>query len=152
MALPLLDDKVKLVEELFSERHRLYDNKLGLSVVEACAMDIFVNDGTNTEWRNKIISRMVALALSLALPSSTEEIVHTGNRSSTTTTTNMEDATATDTTINEGGGETTTTKAKRKSSRRKRSTNDTNDIDKSRKKARRESSLGCTMGYIMRYH
>jgi len=148
MALPLLDDKATLVEELFTASIRLHENKIGRSVVEACAVDVFADDGINTEWRQTVTSRMVALALALAALTKKREYTGVRSRSTTNTTANNE---AYATTIKEGG-ETTTTKAKRKSSRRKRSTNDTNDIDKSRKKARRESSLGCTMGYIMRYH
>mmetsp|Transcript_6741 Transcript_6741/g.7587 ORF Transcript_6741/g.7587 Transcript_6741/m.7587 type:complete len:776 (-) Transcript_6741:138-2465(-) len=120
-ALPRLDDKLKLVEELSSAGNRLHGNKMGRSVVDACCVDVFVDDGSNnTEWRQKV-GRMAKKENFLT------ELIG-GDRSTMNTAT----TTATTTTIDEGETITTTTtktKAKRKR-RRKRSTNtDTNNDD-----------------------
>jgi len=157
-ALPRLEDKLTLVEELSSAGNRLHGNKMGRSVVEACCVDVFVDDGSNnTEWRHKV-GRMAKKENFL-----TELIGEDRSTMNTATTT------ATATTIDEGETITTTTtktKAKRKR-RRKRSTNtdtnnddttdvnvdneDNNNNNESRKKkaSKKSASSGITMESIM---
>jgi len=160
-ALPRVEDKLTLVEELSSAGNRLHGNKMGRSVVEACCVDVFVDDGSNnTEWRHKV-GRMAKKENFFT------ELIG-GDRATMKTVT----TTATATTIEEGETITPTTtttkvKAKRKR-RRKRSTNtDTNNDDttdvhvdnednhntnnESRKKkaTKKSASSGITMESIM---
>ncbi len=50
--LPRIDDKAKLVEELYDGGNRLRGNAMGRSVIDACLIDAY--DENRTEWRHRV--------------------------------------------------------------------------------------------------
>ncbi len=50
--LPRIDDKAKLVEELYDGGNRLRGNAMGRSVIDACLIDAY--DENRKEWRHKV--------------------------------------------------------------------------------------------------
>ena len=129
-ALPRIDDKAKLTEELLSGGNRLNGNSMGRNVIELCLVDLYDED--RKEWRNKVGRMMTSTKEDDFL----SEII-----AEHTAVSNVEGETA-----------VVTTKTKRKR-KRKRSTNsidDSNaDAGKDSKKTQQKSSSNMTMESIM---
>lgn len=133
--LPKIDDKAKLVAELYDARNRLRGNAMGRSVINACLIDAYQEN--RNEWRHKVGK----------LQSATEEQFLadvTGKSENKNNTTKVDDSTAV---VAEGENEANTTavpKAKRKR-RRKRKTNkdaDGGESNDSSRKTQKTSSSG----------
>ena len=126
--LPRIDDKAKLVEELYDAGNRLRGNAMGRSVIDACLIDAY--DENRKEWRHRVGK----------LQSTTEEKFLadvTGKTEQKNHQTKVEDSSGA--VVVEGEDEVVAPKAKRKR-RRKRKTNDDGETNDSSRKAQKLST------------
>lgn len=127
--LPKIDDKAKLVEELYNAGNRLRGNAMGRSIIDACLIDAY--DENRTEWRHRVGK----------LQSTTEEKFLadvTGKAEQKNHQTKSADSSAAAVVV-EGEEDAAAPKAKRKR-RRKRKTNDDGEINDSSRKAQKLST------------
>ncbi len=126
--LPKIDDKAKLVEELYDAGNRLRGNAMGRSVIDACLIDAY--DENRKEWRHRVGK----------LHSTTEEKFLAdvmGKAEQKNHQTKVEDPSAA--AVVEGEEEADVPKAKRKR-RRKRKTNDDGESNDSSRKTQKLST------------
>lgn len=121
--LPKIDDKAKLVEELWNGGNRLRGNAMGRSVIDACLIDAY--DENRKEWRHKV-GKLLSETEEKFLADVTGMTEHKNNK--TTAAVIVEDEAKDDA--------ATATKAKRKR-RRKRKTNDATDGGESNESSRK---------------
>jgi hypothetical protein len=130
-ALPRIDDKAKLVEELVDGGNRLRGNTMGRSVLDSCLVDAY--EENRKEWRHKI-----GKLLSTSEEKFMAEVTHTQTHKNNNTTAIVQED-------EEDPNSATTTKAKRKR-RRKRKNNEGADEDEvgeeeSSRKVQKSSSI-----------
>ena len=123
--LPKIDDKAKLVEELWNGGNRLRGNAMGRSVIDACLIDAY--DENRKEWRHKV-GKLLSETEEKFMADVTGMTEQKSNKSAPAALVEEDDEAKNDATA--------APKAKRKR-RRKRKTNDENDDGENNESSRK---------------